>query len=87
MIFEVIDNKHDCFGFFFDGKVYKDLPNKNEQHFCWTYNPVLDNYNNVDYVSLYCGGKTISEVCPQHIAEDWKYLNTYIQNEFKRKSK
>lgn len=75
MIFEVIDNKHDCFGFFFDGQVYKDPPSKDEQHFCWTYNPVLDNYNNVQYVSLYCGGKTISEVCPQHLTEDWKYLN------------
>jgi hypothetical protein len=75
MIFEVIDNKYDCFGYFFNGYISHNPPEEKEQHFCWTYNPVLDNYCNVEYVSLYCGGKTISEVCPEHLQEDWKYLN------------
>lgn len=75
MYFEVIDNKIDCFGYYVDGNISFIPPETNEQHFCWSYNPALDSYKNIDYASLYCEGKSIDEVCPPELKDDWKHLN------------
>jgi len=75
MYFEVIDNKFDCFGFFYEGVIEMIPPSEVEQLYCWTYNPALNDYKNIHYVSLYCEGKTINEVCPEHLKEDWNRLN------------
>lgn len=75
MYFEVIDNKIDCFGYYVDGNICLTPPDINEQHYCWSYNPALDSYNNIDYVALYCDGKTINEVCPNELKDDWTHLN------------
>jgi hypothetical protein len=74
MYFEVIDNKFDCFGYFIDGNINLIPPSVEEQHFCWTYNEQLKDYNNIEYVSLYCNGKDINELCPEHLKQDWALL-------------
>ena len=74
MYFEVIDNKFDCFGYFMDGTVSFTPPPSEGEHFCWTYNEQLKDYNNISYVSLYCEGKTIDELCPESLKEDWVFL-------------
>lgn len=83
MFFEVIDNKFDCFGYFYDGNIMFQPPNTEGVQYCWTYNSALKEYSNVEYASLFCEGKTISEVCPEHLKQDWTYLNERFKSFFK----
>jgi len=83
MYFEVIDNKVDCFGFYREGVVEHQPPDISNEHYCWTYNPVMKDYTNIQYVSLYMEGKTIDEVCPPELKEDWQHLNQKFKAFFK----
>ena len=70
MYFEVIDNKFDCFGFYRKGVIEHHPPDTLDKHYCWTYNPVMKDYTNIEYVSLYCEGKSITDVCPDELKDD-----------------
>jgi len=83
MYFEVIDNKFDCFGYFFDGHIMFMPPNTGTTKYCWTYNSALKDYSDIQYVSLYCEGKTITEVCPDYLKNDWTKLNERFKAFFK----
>jgi len=83
MYFEVIDNKSDCFGFYCEGQIFKDLSHIDQQRYCWTYHPLLESHDQIDYVFLYCDGKSINEVCPDHLKEDWEFLNKKFKAYFK----
>jgi len=83
MFFEVIDNKFDCFGYFYDGHIMFMPPNTGTAKYCWTYNSALKDYSDIQYVSLYCEGKTITEVCPDYLRNDWTKLNERFKAFFK----
>lgn len=83
MYFEVIDNKIDCFGFYRGGMIENHPPDSSDTHYCWTYNPAMKDYTNIQYVSLYTEGKTIDEVCPDQLKEDWQHLNQKFKAFFK----
>jgi len=83
MYFEVIDNKFDCFGFYRKGVIEHHPPDTLDKHYCWTYNPVMKDYTNIEYVSLYCEGKSITDVCPDELKDDWNHLNQKFRSFFK----
>lgn len=43
----------------------------------------MKDYSNIEYVSLYCNGQTVSDVCPQELKDDWEHLNQKFRSFFK----
>lgn len=76
MYFEVLDNKIECYGFYADGEIHKTLPDNAK--YTWTYNPNIS-LDSVEYMNLRVGGKDISEVCPEHLKEDWKIASDRLK--------
>lgn len=70
MTFIVLDNKDWCKGIYHRGELYYDHIPKTISR-TWKYSPWLEPYS-VEYGHLYSQGKTISQVCPTHLADLWK---------------
>ena len=63
MIFQIIDNKRDCFGVYYDGKfIYDRLPMADGRTWNWSHHLADGNY---DYAFLYGNGKNLMEICPE----------------------
>jgi len=79
LTFVTLDNKDWCKGIYHQGKLHYDKLPENLTK-TWKYAEYLSD-RNVVYASLYVGGKTMSEVCPPHLNEEWekytKKLSSY----------
>jgi hypothetical protein len=70
MIFQPLDEKR-AEKIYFNGTIYDSMP----PGACrtWRYN---DSYpNSVEYASLYVPGKSLSEVCPEHLIPRWRHVS------------
>lgn len=72
MLFQVIDNKGFCESIYRENKIIKNptwmslFPLQT-----WDYHPSLSGLD-VQYASLYCRGKSLDEVCPDELKEQWE---------------
>ena len=67
MIFQIIDDKRECRGYFANGKLrFKDLPNSLEATWDWS---ELIGDKDVKLAKIYAGGATINDACPEHLKE------------------
>tara|TARA_Y100000034_G_scaffold136823_1_gene216099 strand:- start:3666 stop:4856 length:1191 start_codon:yes stop_codon:yes gene_type:complete len=69
MLFQPLDNKNECFGIYANGKLafhenFADLDKT------WAPSSYL-NSKDIEYAGLYCGGKTLTEICPENIKSKW----------------
>lgn len=76
--FQIIDDKKECTGLFIDNKiehreVAEDLTGT------WGYHPLLGDAR-VDLATLYCHGKSIEDVCPDHLRDRWDIRKKKIQS-------
>jgi len=71
VLFQTLDDKNECVGIYYDGDLYfnDELPEGISQ--TWTYAPFLSN-REIGYGSIYCRGKSLDDVCPTHLKEDWE---------------
>ena len=87
--FQIIDDKKECTGLFVDSKIeHREIAG--DLTGTWTYHPLLKEAT-VSIASLYCSGKTIEDVCPDHLRDRWdirkkkiqslKNLRNYLNNE------
>jgi len=83
MIFQALDNKSDCKRIYCNGKIH----NKFIEDLTGTWEFTKDSPSDVEYAYLYCGGKTLSDVCPDFLQNEWAqssnklkaYLNSFMQ--------
>tara|TARA_R110000824_G_scaffold275189_4_gene463891 strand:+ start:1580 stop:2758 length:1179 start_codon:yes stop_codon:yes gene_type:complete len=83
MIFQVLDNKNECKKIYAEGTIYNESPP--ELQGTWEYKDNLP--LGVEFAKLYCGGATISDVCPEYLKTEWAaaseklkaHLNSFIQ--------
>lgn len=70
MIFQSLDDKDECIGVYADGQLWFDEtpPNLTQS---WKYSGSVAD-EGVEYAWLYCGGKTLDEVCPDSLAPEWE---------------
>ena len=69
MLFQTLDDKKECVGVYCDGKLeFDDIPDNLTK--TWSYSNFLED-RQVEYASIYCHGKSIDDVCPAHLLEDW----------------
>lgn len=67
MYFQPLDNKEECYAFFYEGGVHDSPPEYDEAR-TWSHSPNVD--VNSEYASLYCSGRTLEEVCPEELQQD-----------------
>ncbi len=69
MIFQTLDDKGQCVGVYDGNLIYNHIPD-NLTH-TWDYSAFLKD-REIEYAKLFCGGKTLDEVCPEHLFEEWQ---------------
>ena len=76
MLFQTLDDKEQCVAIYLDGKITDELPGELTK--TWNYSAFLAN-ESIEYAKIYCGGKSLSDVCPDHIKEDWNKINNRMK--------
>lgn len=77
MLFQTLDDKKECHGIYQAGKFYHDRhPEKLSRS--WNYAPYLKG-EKVDYAFLYTRGKSLGDVCPEHLKEDWEKISNRMK--------
>ena len=77
MFFQTLDNKNECVGVFAEGKLYfDDLPADLTR--TWKYASHLDG-RQVEYANLYCLGKDLADVCPDHLKADFEKITEQLK--------
>ena len=73
MTFVTLDEKLSCVGIYQNGELhFKQLPTDLDR--TWKYIPYLEK-EKIEYAYLYCEGKEMTEVCPEHLKNDWQAYN------------
>jgi len=72
MLFQTLDNKRECAGIYRAGELYFDkLPSDLTK----TWNISNFHLDSVEYAHIYCGGKSMTDVCPENLKTRWENLN------------
>lgn len=71
-MFQVLDEKKSCVGIYKNGEIFYDLNLSNLDN-TWSYAQFLKGLD-IQYASIYCGGKSLEEVCPQETQSDWNKI-------------
>jgi hypothetical protein len=82
MIFQTLDDKSECVGVYVDGKLHFDeIPSGLTK--TWKYTGSIQEPD-VQFAWIYCGGKKLEEVCPQHLkgelSEMQKTFKAYLKS-------
>ena len=79
MIFQSLDDKIHCVGIYYDGKlVFDEIPSGLTA--TWGYCPGIKSIkNDIEYAQLYCGGKSLSEACPEPLRADWERIEAKMR--------
>ncbi len=65
MLFQALDNKRECYKIFCDSALHDDYSSEDLTH---TWAPTHHFHSQeVEYASLWCSGKSLEEVCPEHL--------------------
>ncbi len=79
MLFQTLDDKNECVGFYAEDKLQFNKPLPNNLSATWSYSGFLKG-KNIDYAQLYCDGKNLDEVCPEYLKEDWTNINKRLKS-------
>ena len=81
MLFQALDNKRDCFGIYYDGKILKDFFPEDATH-TWSYTPHVP-LCSLECAQLYSGGLTLSEACPESLRRRYEYVERRLKAHFR----
>ncbi len=74
MIFQTLDDKKHCTGYYAGGEIYYDvIPENLELTGTWSFSPHIK--HPVEYAQVYAQGKSLSEVCPEQYAPEWQSIS------------
>lgn len=79
MIFQTLDDKNECVGFYVDGDLHFHQPLPDNLTKTWSYSGFLKG-KDIEYAKLYCEGKSLDDVCPEHLKEDWQEINKKLKS-------
>jgi hypothetical protein len=79
MLFQSLDDKIHCIGIYYDGKlVFDEIPDGLTA--TWSYNSGIESIKrDIEYAQLYCGGKSLSEACPEPLMADWERIESKMK--------
>jgi hypothetical protein len=73
LLFQTLDDKKDCIGLYLDDLVFGERLPTGLSH-TWSYSGFLKG-RQIEYANLYCGGKTLDEVCPEALQPRWRDIS------------
>ena len=77
LLFQTLDDKKECVGIFCEDLVFGGELPTNLTH-TWSYSGFLRDLE-IEYASLYCEGRTLEEVCPDHLAERYSEIGNKMK--------
>tara|TARA_Y100000004_G_scaffold167861_1_gene200763 strand:+ start:1291 stop:2481 length:1191 start_codon:yes stop_codon:yes gene_type:complete len=78
VIFQTLDDKGECFGIYADGELhFEEVPSNISA--TWAYSPVCYG-RDIQFAQIYCGGKSLREVCPDSCAEDYERVSRKMKS-------
>jgi len=81
MIFQLMDSKTDCAGVYLPNKfVFDKIPDGLTK--TWSWSQHLDG-RDIDYAQLWVGGRSLDDVCPEHLTVRWAEANNLLKAHFK----
>tara|TARA_Y100001938_G_scaffold79366_2_gene109624 strand:- start:1379 stop:2569 length:1191 start_codon:yes stop_codon:yes gene_type:complete len=86
MIFQTFDDKKDCIAVYVDNQLFLEkLPKRKSLTHTWDYSESLQKPD-IRYAKYYCGGKSLSEMCPDYLTKEWEVVKQKL-NAFHRSAK
>ena len=76
MTFQTLDDKKECAGVYYNGKIHKELPNDIAR--TWAYAPYLAGYS-TEFASLYCTPHGLSAACPESLKDQWETISSKLK--------
>ena len=76
MLFQTLDDKKDCYTTYIEHKFVDEIPNNVSR--TWSYSNFLYQYD-IEYAQIYCGGRTLGEVCPSHLQDRWDSVSNKLK--------
>ncbi len=78
MLFQVLDTKADCVGYYANNVIYPDrpLPLKGST---WDYSPHLLGQD-YEIARVYSHGATLTDVCPEDMKEEWERIKKMLKS-------
>ena len=81
MIFQLMDSKTDCAGVYLPNKfVFDKIPDGLTK--TWSWSQHLDG-RDIEYAQLWVGGRSLDDVCPEHLTVRWTEANSLSKAHFK----
>ena len=81
MIFQLMDSKLDCAGVYLPNKfIFDKIPDGLTKTWAWSRH--LDG-RDIDYAQLWVGGRSLDDVCPDHLTVRWEAANNLLKAHFK----
>jgi len=72
MLFQPLDSKGKCVGYYAENEFFfKEIPETADK--TWYYSSSLKD-REVEYARIYCGGKSLAEVCPDDLKPAWEQI-------------
>ena len=69
MLYQVLDNKKECYAIFCKDTLYH-YPSAEDLTHTWEYTPHFSD-SKIEYAKIWANGRSLSEVCPEHLKEEW----------------
>ena len=78
MLFQTLDDKKECVGLYLNGELSfnKELPTDLSR--TWSYSAFLG-AREIEYAKIYCGGKSLDEVCPEPLRDRWQAVTNKLK--------
>lgn len=77
-MFQVLDEKKSCVGIYSNGELSFKNFSIDENDKTWNYVTALKGLN-LEYASIYCGGKSLEECCPDNLKLQWNSVNKKLK--------
>jgi|TARA_R110000796_G_scaffold20685_7_gene61379 hypothetical protein len=73
LLFQPLDNKKECYKIYCEGQFFDDYKDDNFSH-TWTPSSHVPSAH-IEYAQIYCHGKSLAEVCPEHLKPRFDAVN------------
>ena len=78
MTFQILDDRRECYGIYYNGSfIYDNFPSNLDR--TWEWCPHLLG-RNINYGSIFCGGKEIGKVGPVHLQDRYEVYSRKIRS-------
>lgn len=78
MLFQTLDDKKECVGFYQSGELSFDGELPTSLSRTWGYSAFLKN-KEIEYAKIYCGGLSLEKACPEALEERWERVSKRLK--------